>query len=53
MTGMFDKLRNFSESIEQAILKDKKFGFMEESILETKDGQTKTVNSGFTRAEQT
>lgn len=53
MTDVFFKLRDFSESIEKSLVKDKKFGFMEESILETKLESAKIVNFGMTRAEIT
>ena len=36
VTDVFCKLKTFSDSIEKVLVKDKKFGFMEESILETK-----------------
>jgi len=33
---IFSKLRTFSDSIEKVLVKDKKFGFIEESLVETK-----------------
>jgi len=53
VTGVFSKLKDFTDSLEKSLVKDKKFGFMEESILETKLESAKTVNTGMTRAEIT
>jgi cellobiose phosphorylase len=53
VTDVFCKLKTFSDSIEKVLVKDKKFGFMEESILETKLESSKTANTGMSRAEIT
>jgi len=50
---IFSKLRTFSDSIEKVLVKDKKFGFIEESLVETKADKSKTDNAHMTRAEIT
>jgi len=53
VTDIFSKLRTFSDSIEKVLVKDKKFGFIEESLVETKADKSKTDHAHMTRAEIT